>query len=204
MLKISELKEIFIRNVEYQEKMDEKNQKIIELAKELITSSFGLLTRVESLNQSVSDGLKTFEKLYAMRESIKSFNGEIHKFKVKGGLPEKEFLSFLERLSHILIAVEVSTTKVEILLKGQPMEKLEDFKEKLLFSKNSLNKKLMDLKEFGEKIQDLDGMIVQLLQELFANQKAGTMILKDISLLFSHGHEPSEFSLGLAGSKEIN
>lgn len=212
MMKISELKETFICNIELREKIEQNGLKIGEFAKNTNLDFAELLAKTEKMNQFVKDGLKAFDKLYTIKENIKVINQEVLKFKNKGKilneksdiLKQREIDSFIDSFTSTMVNIETSISKIELTLKGFSEEKIDDFKERLIFSKNIFSKQLAEFKDLSVRITEFDEKMVKLFKMIYENQKETELVIKNLGILAAEGHRETEFEPGLRRSKEIN
>ena len=130
LMKISELKENFIYNIEMREKIEQNGFKIGEMAKNTNLDSSDLISKVEKMNQFIKDGIRAFEKLYSIKENIKIIQQEVLRFKHKGNqsnenLRQRDIDSFVENFTHTMVNIETTISKIELVLKrGHSRKKL--------------------------------------------------------------------------------
>ncbi len=212
IMKISELKETFICNIELREKIEQNGLKIGEMAKNTNSDFAELITKVERMNQFLRDSLKAFDKLYSIKENIKIINQDVLKFKNKGKqfgdkseiLKQREIDAFVETFTGTMINIETSISKIELTLKGNSEEKINDFKERLIFSKNISSKQLAEFKDLTERITDFDEKMVKLFKVIYESQKENESVLKSLGVLVAEGYRDQEYHPGSISSKEIN
>jgi len=212
IMKISELKETFICNIELREKIEQNGLKIGEMAKNTNSDFAELITKVERMNQFLRDSLKAFDKLYNIKENIKIINQDVLKFKNKGKqfadkseiLKQREIDTFVETFTGTMVNIETSISKIELTLKGNSEEKINDFKERLIFSKNISSKQLAEFKDLSGRITEFDEKMVKLFKVIYENQKESENVLKNLGVLVAEGYRDQEYHSGSMNSKEIN
>ncbi len=208
-MKISELKENYIYSIELREKIEQNGFKIGELAKSNSLDLSELISKIEKTNQFLRDGIRAFERLYSIKENIKIINQEVLRFKHKvhqgnETIKEREIDSFASDFSNAMINIETTISKIELILKGANEEKIDDFKERLIFSKNIIAKQFSEFKELSARICELDEKMVKLFRVVYENQKESEGGLKNISLLVTEGYREVDFHSGILNSRDIN
>jgi hypothetical protein len=116
-MKISELKENLIYNIEMREKIEQNGFKIGEMARNTNLDSSELISKIEKMNQFIKDGIRAFEKLYSIKENIKIIHQEVLRFKHKGNqaneiLRQKEIDSFVENFANTMINIETTISNL--------------------------------------------------------------------------------------------
>jgi hypothetical protein len=207
LMKISELKESLIYNIEMREKIEQNGFKIGEMAKNTNLDSSELISKIEKMNQFIKDGIRAFEKLYSIKENIKIIHQEVLRFKHKGNqaneiLRQKEIDSFVENFANTMINIETTISKIELILRGASEEKIDDYKEKLIFSKNIFTRQHLEFKDITTRITDVDEKMVRLFKVIYDNQKDSEEVLKNLDILISEGY--TEHHQIFLNSKEFN
>jgi hypothetical protein len=209
IMKISELKESFIYNIEMREKIEQNGFKIGEMARNTNLDLSDLISKIEKMNQFIKDGIRAFDKLYSIKENIKITHQEVLRFRHKGNgsneiLRQKEIDSFVENFTNTMINIETTISKIELILRGATEEKIDDYKENLIFSKNIFTRQQMEFKDLTTRITEVDEKMVKLFRVIYDNQKDSEEVLRNLDILISEGYRDTENQQIFLNSKEIN
>jgi hypothetical protein len=101
-----------------------------------------------------------------------------------------------------MINIETTISKIELILRGASEEKIDDYKEKLIFSKNIFTRQHLEFKDITTRITDVDEKMVRLFKVIYDNQKDSEEVLKNLDILISEGY--TEHHQIFLNSKEFN
>jgi hypothetical protein len=196
IMKISELKETFIYNIEMREKIEQNGYKISGLSKNTLSDLNELINKIEKMNKYV-------------KENIKIINQEVLKFKNKGKITneiirQKEVDSFVDNFTNTLVNIETTISKIELIFKGANEQNIDDYKERLIFSRNILAKQTSEFKDITARITEFDEKMVKTLKIIYETQKESEDSLKNLGILVVEGYRETDFNSTIISSKEMN
>jgi hypothetical protein len=179
------------------------------LSKNTLSDLNELINKIEKMNQYVRDGVKAFEKLFSVKENIKIINQEVLKFKNKGKITneiirQKEVDSFVDNFTNTLVNIETTISKIELIFKGANEQNIDDYKERLIFSRNILAKQTSEFKDITARITEFDEKMVKTLKIIYETQKESEDSLKNLGILVVEGYRETDFNSTIISSKEMN
>ncbi|RLA66699.1 MAG: hypothetical protein DRQ88_05660 [Epsilonproteobacteria bacterium] len=170
--KITEIKKNLINNVENRGVVENQVGELLHLLKDFLKKTEAMYTSMEESNGVVNENRKVLGKLLELRPFIKELQ-ENRDNKIDG-------------FNHLMIGIDVVTSKLEITLKGHNLEGLNNFKESILGIKNSLNKVSSNFSNLVGKMSDGDDRLVKAIRDFYEFQKEMESVTKKTEGLFEH------------------
>jgi len=170
--KISEIKNTLINNVENRGVVEEQVGELLNRLKEFLKKTELMYSSMEETSGVVNENRKVLGKLIELRPVIKELQ-ETRGYK-------------LDEFNHLMIGIEVVTSKLEITLGGHKLEGLNDFKEGLLDIKNAFNKVSSNFSSLVGKMSEGDDRLVKAIRDFYEFQKDMETVTKRTQTLFEH------------------
>jgi len=174
--KIAEIKNNLIANVENRGTVEVQVEELLGLLKGFLKKTEIMYSSMEETNGVVNENRKVLNKLLELRPLIKELQEN-------RGNKKDEF-------NHLMIGIDVITSKLEITLSGHHLEGLNDFKESILGIKNALNKVSSNFSSLVVKMNEGDDRIVKAIKDFYQFQKELETVTKKTENVFVEGNRP--------------
>jgi hypothetical protein len=170
--KITEIKDTLISNVENRGVVESQVGELLNQLKDFLKKTDLMYNKMEETNGVVNENRKVLAKLLELRPVIKELQ-ETRGHKI-------------DEFNHLMIGIDVITSKLEITLGGHHLEGLNDFKEGLLDIKNALNKVSSNFTNLVGKMNEGDDKLVKAIKDFYDFQKDMEIVTKKTEGLFEH------------------